>query len=229
MATLQNNFKLAFLVLFFGMAWSLLASPIRDDLAARGTSSTPDRPYAAIIEYLESTGTQYIDTGITASTEVRPLEIGFQGIVGYPYLTTTTAYFFGGGDSSSSGFGFRLRDYGSDSFTAGFGWTGSFQYWNRSHRQPCETIAIIGKILRINGTGGNGLSFSATYSSTFALFGRNVGGVVEPIPVRIYYAKIGDLDLLPVRIGNEGFMLDTVSGELFANQGTGSFILGPDL
>jgi hypothetical protein len=36
------------------------------------------------------------------------------------------------------------------------------------------------------------------------------------------------LDLIPVRVGQTGYMYDKVSGQLFGNAGTGSFILGPD-
>lgn len=36
-------------------------------------------------------------------------------------------------------------------------------------------------------------------------------------------------DLTPVRIENEGYMYDKVSGKLFGNSGTGKFILGPDI
>lgn len=37
------------------------------------------------------------------------------------------------------------------------------------------------------------------------------------------------MELIPVRIGDEGFMYDKVSGKLFGNAGTGKFILGPDI
>lgn len=37
------------------------------------------------------------------------------------------------------------------------------------------------------------------------------------------------LDLIPVRVGNVGYMYDNVSGRLFGNAGSGSFILGPDI
>jgi hypothetical protein len=40
--------------------------------------------------------------------------------------------------------------------------------------------------------------------------------------------NIPKLDLIPVRVGNVGYMYDKVSGKLFGNVGTGSFILGPD-
>lgn len=37
------------------------------------------------------------------------------------------------------------------------------------------------------------------------------------------------MDLIPVRIGDIGYMYDKVSGKLFGNEGTGEFILGPDV
>ena len=36
------------------------------------------------------------------------------------------------------------------------------------------------------------------------------------------------IDFIPVRIGTTGYMYDKVSGQLFGNAGTGNFILGPD-
>ena len=36
-------------------------------------------------------------------------------------------------------------------------------------------------------------------------------------------------DFIPVRVGQVGYMYDRVSGELFGNDGTGDFILGPDV
>jgi hypothetical protein len=36
-------------------------------------------------------------------------------------------------------------------------------------------------------------------------------------------------DIIPVRVGNVGYMYDNVSGQLFGNAGTGNFILGNDI
>lgn len=36
------------------------------------------------------------------------------------------------------------------------------------------------------------------------------------------------IDLIPVRVGTVGYMYDRVSGQLFGNQGTGAFVIGPD-
>ena len=35
-------------------------------------------------------------------------------------------------------------------------------------------------------------------------------------------------DFIPVRVGDIGYLYDRMSGQLFGNQGTGAFIIGPD-
>ena len=52
----------------------------------------------------------------------------------------------------------------------------------------------------------------------------------------VYYCRLTDKasgeivrDLIPVRVGNVGYMYDKVSKELFANAGSGSFTLGGDI
>lgn len=52
--------------------------------------------------------------------------------------------------------------------------------------------------------------------------------------MKLYYFKwvkggITELDLIPVRKGNVGYMYDKVSGKLYGNAGTGKFIVGPDI
>jgi hypothetical protein len=53
------------------------------------------------------------------------------------------------------------------------------------------------------------------------------------VAMRLKYLKIYEnnelvQDLIPVRKGTIGYMYDKVSGQLFENIGSGSFILGPD-
>ena len=67
------------------------------------------------------------------------------------------------------------------------------------------------------------------------LFGRSIDGTIGSIFVgRIYSAQITDntilaRDLIPVRVGQVGYMYDRVSKKLFGNAGTGAFVLGPDV
>ncbi|MCQ2299966.1 MAG: hypothetical protein MJZ81_07585 [Bacteroidales bacterium] len=54
----------------------------------------------------------------------------------------------------------------------------------------------------------------------------------NPSTARVYKIEIEsesvNADLIPVRKGSVGYMYDRVSGKLFGNAGTGSFIVGPD-
>ena len=76
------------------------------------------------------------------------------------------------------------------------------------------------------------LSFVPAYN--IRLFGS--AGVVASYSKwsgKINYVKItqGDalvMDLIPVRIGQVGYMYDKISRQLLANAGTGDFILGAD-
>ncbi len=82
----------------------------------------------------------------------------------------------------------------------------------------------------------------ATYSSTsyggsqplgvFTTAGYSGGCFTGYIhAVRIYSDKTKTVllaDIVPVRIGEEGFMYDRIGGGLYGNIGTGSFLIGPD-
>lgn len=52
--------------------------------------------------------------------------------------------------------------------------------------------------------------------------------------LRVYYFKVKKentviLDLIPVRVGQVGYIYDKISGQLFGNSGTGNLILGNDI
>ena len=64
--------------------------------------------------------------------------------------------------------------------------------------------------------------FDYRFDNGIATFGRCYS-------FRIDKAGVTELDLIPVRVGDEGFMYDKVSGRLLGNSGSGRFILGPDL
>jgi hypothetical protein len=72
--------------------------------------------------------------------------------------------------------------------------------------------------------------------NTLLLFSNHTttGGIGGLAEMRVYACQIFQNDVLvkdfvPVRIGQVGYMYDTVSGELFGNLGTGDFTLGPDI
>lgn len=47
--------------------------------------------------------------------------------------------------------------------------------------------------------------------------------------IKIYYDNVLALDFIPVRKDGIGYMYDRVTGNLFGNEGSGEFILGPDI
>jgi hypothetical protein len=67
----------------------------------------------------------------------------------------------------------------------------------------------------------------------FAFNYNGEGSTWRPAKMKLYSCKITDngtvvRDFIPVRVGQTGYMYDKVSGQLFGNSGTGSFILGRD-
>lgn len=76
------------------------------------------------------------------------------------------------------------------------------------------------------------LPFSPT--TGLVLFGFNHDGTPDGKPTRLSAFKVtrGNtvvLDLIPVRIGSVGYMYDLVGHRIFGNDGTGDFIVGPDV
>lgn len=75
---------------------------------------------------------------------------------------------------------------------------------------------------------------AAVNYNPIALFTTYGSGKMRQSYGRFYSFKVWKtkelvLDLIPVRVADEGFMYDRVSGKLFGNVGTGKFILGPDI
>ena len=184
-------------------------------------------PYDAEVEYLESTGTQWIDTGVlvdsnnfvmTASfskkaSEVVPVAFGAMNTVsGYPGVLINLMG------------GFR---YGNQQIAAS----------TDTSVNTMHTYALSYRSLTIDG---------ATYAATgdvvdtpleysLYLFGRNSRGIwgngasIKFASFVVQESGVLVRDFIPVRKGNVGYMYDCVSGALFGNQGTGEFIVGADV
>ena len=189
-------------------------------------------PYDAEVEYLESTGTQWIDTGVEPTQElafncsfafegITP-EFGYGNVFGSRYAARKMEYQLTGFDNGSIGIGTRNSNLG---FYSGVKHTVSFDGAN--------TVNI------------NGVSRSITTSTcapttgSIVLFGiRQNGSVQQLSKAKIYALKFTInsttlRDFIPVRFTNEdgaseGAMFDKASGQLFRNSGTGALVIGPD-
>lgn len=187
-------------------------------------------PYDAEVEYLESTGTQYIDTGIIPDANT--------GI--YAKLepsNTTDTYAIG------------LRDTTGDTRWcigySNFGWYWGYGTYLSSHDRITSfnvdaklNWLADGELIVTDGTNTKTYalpSLSFTPSNNIRLFGS--AGVSASYSVwsgKIYGVQISQgsniiMSLIPARVGQVGYMYDKVSGQLFGNSGTGSFTIGNDV
>ena len=187
-------------------------------------------PYDAEIQYLQSSGTQYINTGAYLNTS--NFEVGYE---------TADAYCLWGYCHQNVGNGTWLGlECTTSQSTAFFGRYGSSYMTNISSYMTSGNNTIVYKQhgLTVNGntisknlTMGTD-SIANTPLSFFARYDFYKGGMEwQNSKFKSFYLKNNDeyvVDMIPVRVGQIGYMYDKISGQLFGNAGTGSFILGPD-
>lgn len=194
-------------------------------------------PYDAEVEYLESTGTQYIDTGVLANGE-----FDVEYTIQTPSSADFTSQFMVGGARSASQH-LNLGQYEPNGrFTLGFlgkYWVAATSVIAANTRYTVKIHYAYGsQTATINGTNATSSTLTGTEALNLNvyLFKRNFYGASDTIPPmkgRMYALKMwrdGVLvgDFIPVRRGNVGYLYDRVSGELFGNAGTGAFVIGPD-
>ena len=195
-----------------------------DELVWGGES--PALPYDAEVEYLETTGTQWIQTNI--ATDGRGIE------------AQVTAQHLGG--TAEQALVGRSNSGGYELYYA----SNKIGMYNNSSAHITTSIdknvhSIIGTItnsttkLSIDGveytksataTSGGGGS-----SANLLFFKHNTKYYFVGRMMKCKILNNGVLagDFIPVRVGLVGYLYDKVSGGLFGNSGTGSFTLGADV
>ena len=185
-------------------------------------------PYDAEVEWLESTGTQWIDTGVPCGGDTKFDLSVYAQVAGsmlfgasQMYQTNGLYAFIGNNNSLYANYGnLEFRIASSEN---------TINKW--------LSISNTDKAWKVNGTVVRILSPN-TFSSgeNFALFCRKQNGVPVGMKSGVRFAScklfngnsVLVRDFIPVRVGTVGYMYDRVSGELFGNLGTGAFIIGPD-
>lgn len=187
-------------------------------------------PYDAEVEYLQSTGTQYIDTGISLYNrhilsiyyDYAPAEVNYNYNNIWSTGTAVSLLFESWIDKTSHLF---------------------VRCWYM--KKDLGTVAI-GERLRILAEGDgstfrtyrNGALITSSSMSGTAnanvrtpvmLFRGNSWGKGKLYSVKITIENETVCDYIPVRIGNVGYMYDRVNRKLFGNAGTGTFVVGPDV
>ena len=184
-------------------------------------------PYDAEIEYLESTGTQYINLNFYPNAQTY-VNIDAQ-------MTDINNYYDGAGtldSSASKRFQICATYQNKFHFGCGHKWLNTtdadtnrhiFELWGDGN------CAIDNQNYLID----QNCNFTQSTDSMY-IFAKNLAsnrieyGALKMYSCKIYENNVLVFDLIPVRVGQIGYMYDKVSGQLLSNQGTGSFTLGPD-
>lgn len=178
------------------------------------------------IDYLQSSGTQYIDTGITLSNESN-VHIKYQYVQG-----TVSGRVIGDATSNSAKWLISCASAIPNS-PAQIGWAGTW-YPPSSDNFPIPNYDVM--IVNIDGRDLSMTKGGETKSTTLPenefvtegtayLFGASTGFAW----CRIYECSADGLSFVPVKIGATGYMLDTIEWKLYANDGTGDFTCGPEI
>ena len=181
-------------------------------------------PYDAEVEYLESTGTQWIDTGYSFNSATDKVELVFE------LLTTTPNYkwIFGAYDSSKR---FAIGS-GDNANRRTFGYNASTSYYSSTYYTDGAHIFL---------ADSTGASIDGHKFFRFADFSTTSHIILYSIPIdtptscsnaRIWsykHYRNGTLvrDYIPVRKGTTGELYDRVSGKFAGRHG--DFVLGPDV
>jgi hypothetical protein len=192
---------------------------------SQGGGDVKRLPYDAEVEYLESTGTQYIDTGIVvAKTDVIIADVQFLTEATTTYNTICEAVV-----SNSNSIFLRINK-ALNRFYIRFGNTVTTQSTtdigdNRNvYRLSKGEFYINGSLHDTFGYKGmpDVSLVIGRVSSNAQFVGKLHSFIIQDVN------DVTRLDLIPVRVGTTGYMYDRVSGQLFGNAGTGDFIVGPD-
>lgn len=183
-------------------------------------------PYDAEIAFLESSGTEWIDTGVSA-TGATNSEFQFKMSVAGFAFGARTAW-----NASAYSLNFATGNY-------------AFNYGNNgvvatlTTNIPVDTNWHTAKIqsggaLSLDEWTSTAGTYSFTTNGSLILFGTRQGSSLNLTASGFKYCKIWQSstlvrDYIPVRVGQVGYLYDRVTRRLFGNAGTGAFTLGPDV
>lgn len=183
-------------------------------------------PYDAEVEYLQSSETQYIDTGII------PTSITGIQVVAMKYNINADTYICGLRDTTGN----TRWCIGNQAYW-GYGTYGGQRNVPADIKTTFQLNFLDSGEFSVDGYGSTSTlpTLSFTPTNNIRLFGSaGVSASYSKWRGKIYGVKISQgtnivMELVPVRVGTTGYMYDKVSGQLFGNDGTGDFILGNDI
>ena len=194
-------------------------------------------PYDAEVEYLESTGTQWIDTGLVWDSDVWECSAVITALrhdVNENYIISQHS----SGQGAVYAFAYMFLDevrlaYRNNAaayFRVPSDFFGKTYEWHAYYTNGDQTLSI-GSLATLSAN--QVWKSGATQEGMRIIIGgmRTYGSMAKDIRfgrVSIEHGNFLVRDFIPVRVGSIGYMYDRVSGQLFGNQGSDAFIIGPD-
>lgn len=214
---------------------SLFAAPIKSGIGAResmGGNGKEKLPYDSVVEYIQTQGKQWIDTEY-APNSVMPV---FELVGMCPYNTS----FYMGMRNSIDAFWIGVRNL-NNSYGSLFCRINS----NTSEGKNSSYYYATNFFVRSTGTSliSNNLTIPipdvdlSRNTQNLLIFSNGDSNSSRGVKVKSFQMWEDNIlvrDMIPVRFLNssgldEGAMYDRVSGKLLKNQGTGTFVVGPDV
>ena len=217
---------------------SLPANPTKPGYTFKGWKAIP----GTRIEYIESTGIQYIDTGFKFTGDIVKYDLVYN-------LSSNASdqSLFGASDSNHNWTGIPYIYDANNMIFLGSWVNGNKIAVTTYHSLSLGNVVMFSLTAnRVNNTyrvSDNGVARSGTFSGTvtntcnIALFAHNMcgAGIAQRASYKNYGFKItqdGVLvrDMIPIKdYSGVPCMYDFVTKQIFYNSGTGDFIAGPDL
>lgn len=213
-------------------------------IAARESFAAAARkrlPYDAEVEYLQSSGTQYIDTRVPLYSDMQ-ITIALRGLT-----FANNTLIFGSNASTSTSAGqfsvgmFRYENYNliSSNYNKTTSSFTGMNYGNATHEiEKIGNKTYLDGTLKLNVTGVSRY-YAGGNCYIFWAAGNHSGVFANKASAKVRSFLLCDsagkalFAGYAVRVGSGssavGYMYDRVSGQLFANAGTGSFVIGPDI
>ena len=208
---------------------------LRKKLALMLATLKKKRKFFCEVEYLESTGTQYIDTGIKSSGSLKV------ELIAESKTTSGSCNIFGVYSTNDDCLGI-FQQASTLTYAAQYRYIGtdSGRIVSNVNSPNNKITAVLDKgAFYINGNligSKTYYNFSSTQNLLLFALNREPGaGIIGPNPAKVWLCKIWDndtlvRDMIPVLDWDmTPCMYDKVTGQLFYNAGTGNFTAGREI
>lgn len=207
-----------------------------------GAETLPLPRYTKLVEYIESSGTQWINTGFSPTNKNIRIEVRYR----FVSLPTGTSRKYVFGESANEG-KVRVQYAVGSAGNCAIGFGNVFQgvvTFDSYDTNTTHTIVCDGGVFSLDGTATDEWDLSDAPLATtdtnhpIYLFGLNVNNNSNPSTylssIRLYSCKIWDngvlvRDFMPaLKDWTTPCLYDAVSGTFYENAGSGSFVAGGD-